>query len=394
VGGIPRIDTAQRRARLGRRHHLAPAARAASVAAVARGMVALHATDPATVYLSILARQSGASVAEIERALYDDKQLMRMLGMRRTMFVVPVELAPVVQAACTLAIAAQERRRTIQLLEPAAFADDVAEWLATVEEQTFEALGRRGNATAQQLADDIPELKRHVPLAEGKSYAGSMGVSSRVLFQLSADGRIVRGRPRGSWISGQYHWSPMETWLPGGLPEIPRALAQTALIRAWLRSFGPGTLSDIKWWTGLTLGDVRRALQNLGAVEVDLGETSGWALADDLEPETVGEAWVSFLPGLDPTPMGFVDRGWFLGDHAPLLFDRTGNIGPTVWSDGRIVGGWAQRKNGTLAYKLLEDVGAAAERAVESAAHDLERWLGSVYVTPRFRTPLERELSA
>ena len=92
--------------------------------------------------------------------------------------------------------------------------------------------------------------------------------------------------------------------------------------------------------------------------------------------------------------MGFVDRGWFLGDHAPRLFDRTGNIGPSVWSDGRIVGGWAQRKNGTMAYKLLEDVGAAAERAVESAAHDLERWLGAVRVTPRFRTPLERELSA
>jgi hypothetical protein len=186
----------------------------------------------------------------------------------------------------------------------------------------------------------------------------------------------------------------MATWLPGGLPELSRTVTQTTLIQAWLRSFGPGTLADIKWWTGLTLGEVRRALQDLGAVEVDLGETSGWVLADDLEPDMVCAPWVSFLPGLDPTPMGFVDRAWFLGPHAPALFDRTGNVGPSVWADGRIVGGWAQRKNGTIAYKLLEDVGAEAERAVEAAAHDLGRWLGSVYVTPRFRTPLERELSA
>ena len=91
--------------------------------------------------------------------------------------------------------------------------------------------------------------------------------------------------------------------------------------------------------------------------------------------------------------MGYSERDWFLGPHAAKLFDRSGNIGPTIWSDGRIVGSWAQRKNGTLAYKLLEDIGSSAEKAVESAAHALSGWLGTVRVTPRFRTPLERELS-
>jgi Winged helix DNA-binding domain len=387
------MDVTERRTRLGRRHHLTPAARAATALDVARGMVALHATDPATVYLSILARASVA-VTDIERALYEEKVLMRMLGMRRTMFVVPIEFAPVVQAACTRAIAAQERRRTIQLFGQAGLADDIASWLGVIEEQTFDALGKRGKATAQQLSEDLPELKRQVRIASEKSYAGAIGVSSRVLFQLSADGRIVRGRPRGSWISGQYHWSPMEEWIPGGLAEILVPTAQTSLTRAWLGCFGPGTLADLTWWTGLRLGEVRRALQDLSAVEVDLGGASGWVLPDDLAPEVACEPWVSLLPGLDPTPMGFVDRTWFLGRYAPAIFDRTGNIGPSVWWDGRIVGGWAQRKNGAIAYKLLEDVGAEAERAVESAANDLGRWLGSVRVTPRFRTPLERELSA
>ena len=255
MGAKPSIDVAQRRARLARRHHLSPAARAATALDVARGMVALHATDPATVYLSIFARAS-VTPADVERALYDEKILMRMLGMRRTMFVVPIELAPVVQAGCTRAIAAQERRRTIQLFGQAGIADDIATWLGSIEEQTFEALRKRGNATAQQLSEDLPELKRQVRIASEKSYAGAMGVSSRTLFQLSADGRIVRGRPRGSWISGQYHWSPMDAWIPGGLAEMVVPAAQTVLIQGWLRSFGPGTLADLKWWTGLTLGEV------------------------------------------------------------------------------------------------------------------------------------------
>ncbi|HEX6390519.1 MAG TPA: M48 family metalloprotease, partial [Solirubrobacteraceae bacterium] len=46
------------------------------------------------------------------------------------------------------------------------------------------------------------------------------------------------------------------------------------------------------------------------------------------------------------------------------LFDRSGNIGPTVWCDGRIVGGWAQRTDGEIALALLEDVGAGAAAAI------------------------------
>jgi len=117
-------------------------------------------------------------------------------------------------------------------------------------------------------------------------------------------------------------------------------------------------------------------------------------LADDLAPPPAAEPWVALLPALDPTVMGWSGRGWYLGEHGPTLFDRNGNAGPTVWWDGRIVGGWANRKDGEIAVRLLEDVGADGVAAVEAAAGRLADWLGPVRVTPRFRTPLERELTA
>jgi hypothetical protein len=316
--------------------------------------------------------------------------------MRRTMFVVALELAPVVQAACTLAIAAQERRRTVQLFGEAGIADDFATWLVTLEAATLAALQKRGEATSQELGKDVPDLRRNILVSAGKNYEGTISVATRVLMQLSADGRIVRGRPKGSWISTQYRWAPLDAWLPGGgLAELSTASARVELARAWLHAFGPGTLADLHWWTGLATVDIKRALSQLPIVEVDLETGAGLMLAEDIdELESPTEPWVALLPALDPTPMGYTDRGWFLGPHGPALFDRSGNIGPTVWSDGRIVGGWAQRKNGTLAYKLLEDVGAEAERAIACTAHEVSTLLGSVRVTPRFRTPLERELSA
>ena len=108
--------------------------------------------------------------------------------------------------------------------------------------------------------------------------------------------------------------------------------------------------------------------------------------------ESSPEPWVALLPALDPTVMGWKERAWYLGEHGPALFDRSGNAGPTVWSNGRIVGGWAGRNGGGVAFRLLEDVGADAAAEVEAEAARLDAWLGGTNVIPRFGAPLEREL--
>src|SRR5262249_21167114 len=146
-------------------------------------------------------------------------------------------------------------------------------------------------------------------------------------------------------------------------------------------------------WRG---GEVRRALGAIGAVEVELDGERGFVLANDVEPVRPPDPWAALLPALDPTVMGWSQRGWFLGDHGPALFDRSGNAAPTVWLDGRVVGGWAQRKDGEIVFRFLEDVGAEAARAVAAEAVRLASWLGSVRVpaSTRTRTPLEVELIA
>jgi Winged helix DNA-binding domain len=117
-------------------------------------------------------------------------------------------------------------------------------------------------------------------------------------------------------------------------------------------------------------------------------------LAGDDEPVTPGEPWAALLPALDPTAMGWRDRAWYVGEHTAALFDRSGNIGPTAWWDGRIVGGWAQRPDGEIAVRLLEDTGTEAAAAITAQAQRLREWIGpGTKITPRFRTPLERELA-
>lgn len=390
------LDVGERRARLARRHLLAREAQGTDPLDVARALVGYHASDPVTVYLAAAARTNFAPPDVLERALYDDRTLLRMLGMRRTLFVVPVESIPIIQAACTDAILVQQRNQTKQLF--AELATDIDGWLAEAEADTVRELERRGEATTAELTKAIPKLGERITISRGKAYQGTIGVGARVLFLLATEGKVVRGRPIKSWVSN-YRWALASTWFDESVAPVEISVddARIELVRRWLRTFGPAPLDDLKWWTGLTLGQCRRAVEALGAIEVALPDGAGLLLPDDLEPERPVEPWPAFLPGLDPTVMGWSMRGreWFLPESCKAaLYDRNGNVGPTVWWDGTIVGGWAQRKDGTIAYRMSTDVGSEAASALEAHADRLESWLDPYRVTPRFRTPLEKELTA
>lgn len=386
-----RVAEAERRARLARRHRLAPGHRAPDVVEAARSMVCLHATDPATVHLSARARVEGMAVDDMERALYADRTLVKHLAMRRTLFVFPHESLSFVQAGASDRVAAAERRRLVREVERAGLRDDGERWLSQASEQVLSALADGREASSSELRDELPLLAGAITYGEGKSWGGAAPVGPRVLTTLSAAGRIMRATNDGGWAVSRPRWASVEAWLGAPLAARPAAEGVAWLVEGWLRAFGPGTEADIRWWLGSTLGAVRTALADLDAVEVDLGGRTGYLLPDDLEPTPAPGPWAALLPSLDPTTMGWYERDWYLGAHRDLLFDRAGNAGPTAWWDGRVVGGWLQSEEGEVVLELLEEVGAEGRRALNAEAQRLGRWLGGKRVLPRFPSPLLRE---
>ncbi|WP_371333521.1 DNA glycosylase AlkZ-like family protein [Pseudonocardia sp. Ae168_Ps1] len=237
---------------------------------------------------------------------------------------------------------------------------------------------------------------------------GSHPAHSRVLLVLGFEGRVLRARPTGTWINGQYRWATAGSWVPGGIGPAPvpdgddgsggARAAAAGLARAYLRAFSPVTRDDLRWWAGWTVATTRAALADTGAVEVGLdGGATGYLLPDDLGPVGDPGPSVALLPGLDPTTMGWKARGHYLSeDDAALLFDCNGNGGPAIWVDGRIAGTWVQRRDGTIATRLFpgahdrpgveDDVAAAAERH--------RAVLGDVRFSVRYPAPVQPELLA
>ncbi|NEC64254.1 winged helix DNA-binding domain-containing protein [Streptomyces sp. SID9727] len=387
---MQRISDEERRIRIARRHLLVPGERVSSPVAVADALVALHATDAATVFLSACARLAEPAVAEVEQSLYEDVSLVRMLSMRNTLFVVSAEMAPHVEAANARAVAAKERRTLLKHLREDGNGLD-ERWLDETERSALAFLDGSGPVSGSELAAGVAALRTKITVFPGKKQETVQGVATRVIRVLAAEGRIRRDRPRGSWTSSQFRWAPARP-----RPAEETAPAQAELALRWLRAYGPGTEADLKWWTGWGTREVRTALAAVGAVEVRLDNgSSAWVAPGDTEPDPAHAPWATLLPALDPSGMGWADRGFHLpDDHRAALFDRSGNIGPTVWWDGRIVGGWAQRGNGELTWRLLTDPGREATAAIEAEASRLAGWVGEARITPRFRTPLERELTA
>jgi len=385
------ITVEERRHRLGRRHRLAGESSAANVVEAAEATVALHGTDAASVYLAAWARLGGGDVALVDRALYEERSLLRILSMRRTMFVTSPAHASVMFAACSRDVAARERAKLLKLLAEAGVGDE--DWLAGAERAAIDALHELGEATAPELGEQDPRLGTVLVLGAGTKYEARQKVISRILTVLGARGEAIRTRPRGGWTSGQFHWSALDRRHPG--LEIPASEpARERLAQMWLRSFGPGTVDDLRWWTGWTLGTTRAALEPLDTAAVDLDGEPGLVLADDLDPEPDATPWSALLPALDPTTMGWRRRDWYLGAHGEKLFDRNGNAGPTIWSDGRAVGGWAQAPGGEIRLRLLEDVGTEAEASIEAEAAALAERVGDAKLGPRARgrSPVEAEL--
>ncbi len=387
------IDATERRARLAARHCLAPDFHAKDAVEAATGMVCLHGTDPATVYLSAWARVDDFQVSDLDRALYVDRSLVKHLAMRRTVFVFPRHVLPLAQAGASNRVAAVQRRSVAKDVEAAGLHTDGEQWLTEACAHVLDALSGGREATSTELRKEIPHIDSAIDYGTGKSWAGKVAFAPRVLTVLSASGKVVRASNNGAWRISRPSWATTESWLGAEIEPCTEDDGVRGLVELWLRRFGPGTEADIKWWLGSTLKAVRAALAELHAVEVDLGGRTGYLMPDDVDeapPSNRGvrccrrstrRRWAgSSATGISvrtsrrcSTPTGTPDppRGGTGGSSEP------GGRTTTVPSPSTCSRTSAQR----------------VRRFWNRKPPVSNDWLGGVRVMPRFPTPLAKELS-
>jgi DNA glycosylase AlkZ-like len=180
--------------------------------------------------------------------------------------------------------------------------------------------------------------------------AGRDVALSAVLNQMCDEGRLLRDRPVAGWRDAHSTYCRLAEALPQvRLDGYEPSRATALLIERYIARYGPVTLDDIAWWTGLGVRRCRDALHELGTqiTPVHLPEWDGehWVLRADVDrimhATRPTRTHASLLAALDPYTMGFRRRARLLDpDRRDFVYDRGGNATSVALVDGRVAGVW------------------------------------------------------
>jgi len=313
------------------KQHLSADAPGTSVAQVIDDCLGLHGTEMMTPYLSLRARLPGFQRDDLYNALYRQRSLGRIRCVRRTLYVLSHEQMAIMHAA-TRDLLEREIRAYL------AFVGLDEDALARLSTEVLDELGDEGLTTrelGQRLDWDVK--------------------SRRAITTLCNRRILTRGEPRKGWRDRMARYYCFASYYPTvDLCRDPQE-ALCDLVGHYLRAFGPATIDDLAWWTGLTKRALRAAMaqvEGLLEIAVEPFGAGYWLFQDEIEPlmalAPADEPAVSVLPLLDGMLMGYKDRRRFYDDDLrPYAIDRSGNVTTLVLVDGQAAAVWDYRDKKT-----------------------------------------------
>lgn len=289
-----------------------------------------------TCYLSHLVRDPGFKFSKLDEALYQEHTAVRVRAMRYAVFVVPAELLPTVfQATKEQALLVEKRLHKLAKLSDAEFID--------VSAAVEKILGPTTMETR--------EIKAALP-----GPLGSVRDNLRyVIAYMCAQGRLVRSNVKGGWRSNQHEYARLPEWLPDvDLDAISPEQGRVNLARLYVDSYGPVTLDDFKWWSGLRSEAALLALTGLGdeLVRVTAAGQEHYFLARHLDAlqSTLDHSpdGLHLLPLWDAYLMAYRFRERFLPPiYYDTIYDKAGNGTNTILVDGVAAGVWDLIEDGS-----------------------------------------------
>jgi hypothetical protein len=318
----------------------------AEVTAVVSQVAGIQAQDITAAAMSIRARSPDLALAELRRAVWDDRSLVLTWSMRGT-----------------------------RHLHPAA---DVR-WLLAVFGPVFGRPGRR----AEQLGISGAAGGRAVAALRDALAAEGMLTRSQVKDRLAAVGVDVSAQAPAHVLQraalegvlcvlpdphGPERYVLLDDWVPPAeLPSREEALGM--LGSRFLSAFGPATLQDFRAWSGLP------------AAQAELG----WAAVADQAgrvpdfPAPPGRCPVRLTGGFDALLLGYADRSLHLApEHARLVNTGGGLVKPLVLDDGVVVATWryVRGASDTIEVAPFHALSGRAMRGIEREVGEIGRFLG------------------
>jgi uncharacterized protein YcaQ len=347
-----------------RRQHLDRRAPTGSMLAVASRLCGLHAQVMSSAELTVWARVEDLDRRAVQRALWEDRTLVKTWAMRGTLHLLPADELPLWHAALStsgryLRAAVWQKNFGITLEE-----------LDRLTEAVAAALDGRV-MTREELVQEVARLTGSA--AFGSNLAQSWGT---ILKPAAFAGHLCFGPSLGQRVQ----FTRPDTWLNTALPRMDPHAATAAIARRFLAAYGPATYHDLaRWWNGGGVSNARRWIAALGeevsAVEVDGAQA--WMLAVHAREarEVPMCRSVRLLPGFDQyviTASHHAER-LLPGDLRHRVYRPQGWISPVLLVNGRMHGVWRHETKGSRVEVVIEPFVKAPMWVRRAAGEEVER---------------------
>jgi hypothetical protein len=346
-----------------KKQHLTEDSRINDINQIVEDICGLHATHPMTPYLSLFIRTGEFSREDLDEELYIRRSLAKIRYARKTVYILPKQRVSEVFSAT--------RGMLEQRLGP-----------------YLEHLGMTGKDFKESAELILTILENRGLTVNGlkKEINADFNVSA-VVNLMCDQGLLIRGSPAKGWKSSLHTYYSFSEYFPDiDLSEVNEEDAKRSMVKKYLATFGPVSVTDASWWTGFTKTEIKSILNDfkndITSLKISSLEGEYVLLASDRELlESTGvpkNPQVRLMPLLDPYLMGYKERKRYLTqEHYTRVFDRSGNVTSTVLVDGQISGIWDIEEGHVTTVKifLFSKVSPDVKKQISSKAKKIGRFI-------------------
>jgi len=350
-----------------RQHHLAPRAQQGALTAVVADVCGVQAQVMVAAQLSLWARVQRITREDVQRALWQERTLVKTWLMRGTLHLLPVQELPLYLKAFGQAVTAREQ----QWMRRCGMTDMEATMMV---EAIAEVLTERP-MTRHELADRV--VARLGPGARPWIEHSWGGIIKLAALQ----GAICFGPDRSQEVT----FMRTDRWL--SMPaELSPDEARLLILRKYLHAYGPATAQDFAGWAGMAVREATFTWEQIHheLIEVMVEGKSAFLLAEDLavmSEEIENDLSVCLLPSFDVYMLAHRSKVHLLAPaHYQEVYRAAGWISPVIVARGQVVGIWSFKRVGKKRYiiaRLFRDHHiSVSEDRLQRLVSDLSDFLG------------------
>jgi Winged helix DNA-binding domain len=344
------------------RHALAEPATDLDPAGIAGALCGAHAQLLSAAELSIGRRIAGATRADVQRALWQERTLVKTFGPRGTVHLLPAAELPMWTGALSALPPASSHPAPVRFTPGqaeeviAAIGDALADTELTVDELTEALATRLGPWAVEQTM---------------QAFGGQWPRWRQLTGTAAHRGMLCFGPDRGRKVT----YANPHRWLPGFRPADGDTALRTLLTR-YLYAYGPATPAHFARWLAIppryAAGLFARLAGELERVELD-GQP-GLTLAGDTATPPEPHQGVRLLPYFDAYVVaGQPRQQLYPGAAATRALTPAGQAGnyPVLLIDGVVGGVWHQQRSGrklALTVEPLRELTAPQRRQLDDEA--------------------------